>query len=482
MKTRFKSSFAGCLQVIARGLSLISIRGAAIMFFWLIPLAAQAQTFTSLTSFIGTNGSAPLYTILAQGLDGNLYGTTSQGGTHGQGTVFRMTPSGVVTTLYNFCSAPHCTDGSLPYAGLVLGTDGNFYGTTFYGGTYPTVEGAGTTFKITQAGKLTTLHSFQFSEGAYPSNALVQGSDGNFYGTAQSGGANLLGTVFKMTPQGTVTNLHNFDETDGAEPQSNLIQASDGDFYGTTYTGGTAGGYGAAFKITAAGIFTTLHSFNDDIDGAAIVAGLVEGSDGNFYGTAQSGGPLDHGTFYSMTSSGTVTVLHTFDETDGCSPQLLITGTNGNFYSTAGLCGANNDGTVLEVTSQGAVSTLHNFDGSDGDLPFAGLMQATDGNLYGVTIYGGSKKDGSAYRVALGLGAFVKTLPVSAKVGNSVRILGTNLSGATRVTFNGTKAAFSVVSATQIVARVPLAATTGTVEVTTPSGTLSSNTVFQVTQ
>jgi len=459
MNPHFKSSFA-----------------AVVLFCSVISLAAQAQTFTSLTSFNGANGADPFYAALVQGLDGNLYGTTSARGAHGKGTVFRITPGGTVTTLYSFCAKSKCADGSTPYGGLVLATDGNFYGMTFIGGTL----NAGTVYKITPTGKLTTLHSFSFTDGYNPYDALVQGSDGNFYGTTTYGGTHLIGNVFKMTPQGVVTNLHSFNSSDGSEPEAGLIQGTDGNLYGTTYTGGAAGSYGTAFKITPAGVFTSLHFFEDGVDGRQIVPGLVQGTDGNFYGTAGGGGPLGYGTVYSMTPEGTVTVLHNFDITDGDAPNTLMLGTDGNFCGTTISGGANGDGVLFEITPQGSYTVLHTFTGPDGDFIFAGPMQATDGNLYGTTQLGGSKNDGTVYKVGVGLGAFVKSVPTAGKVGASVKILGNSMTGATSVSFNGTAATFHVVSATEITATVPSGATTGTIQVSTASGTLSSNVGFQV--
>lgn len=450
---------------------------AALLIGVLAPSAARAQSFTSLLSFNTTNGANPYFAVLAPGLDGNFYGTTSAGGAHKKGTVFKITRGGALTTLYSFCAKKSCADGSTPYGGLILGTDGNFYGMTFLGGS----KNAGTVYKITPAGKLTTMHSFSFSDGYQPYSTLVQASDGNFYGTTTFGGAHLIGNVFKMTFQGVVTNLHSFSGSDGEEPEAGLIQGTDGNLYGTTYTGGSSGSYGTTFKITTTGTFTSLHQFNDDVDGRSIVSGLVEGSDGNFYGTASLGGPLGLGTFYQMTPSGTVTVLHNFDGTDGSAPNLLLLGTDSNYYGTTISSGANGDGTIFEVTSQGTVTTLHNFDGTDGSLSFAGPAEGTDGNLYGTTQLGGSKDQGTVFKLGVGLGPFVETLPVAGKAGSSVEILGTNLTGATSVSFNGVGAGFTVVSATEITTTVPAGATTGTVQVVTPGGTLSSNVPFQVT-
>jgi uncharacterized repeat protein (TIGR03803 family) len=477
MKAHFDSS-SDCAvfpQLVARHLSLVTVR-SALLLCALIPLAARAQTFTSLVSFTGRNGSSPFMGVLTQGVDGNMYGTASAGGAHGQGTVFKITPSGTLTTIYSFCAKSNCTDGAMPYGGLVLGTDGNFYGTTFSGGT---TRQAGTVYKITPAGKLTTLHNFTFGrDGANPYDTLLQATDGNFYGTAQYGGAHGLGVVFKITTQGTFTVLHSFDSTDGSEPEAGLIQATDGDLYGTTYNGGT-GGYGTAFKITLGGVFTNLHVFEDDVDGRDLVSGVVQGSDGNFYGTAGGGGPLGYGTIYVMTSAGAVTVLHNFDVTDGDAPNLLLLGTDGNLYGTSISGGGN--GNVFMSTTAGTVTQVHGFNDTDGALPFAGPAEGTDGNLYGTTLYGGSKKKGTVFKIEMGLPAFVKTVPTSGKTGVKVKILGSSLTGATSVTFNGTAATFTVVSATELTTSVPTGATSGTVQVSTRSCALLSNLAFQVT-
>jgi uncharacterized repeat protein (TIGR03803 family) len=481
MKFRYRVSGGhGALsRVASRNLTEIAVRCCvALLFCAVIPQAARAQTFAKLLDFNGTNGANPLFSVLAQGTDGNLYGTTSAGGMHGKGTVFRITPSGTLTTLYSFCAKSNCADGSTPYGGLVLGTDGNFYGTTFSGGT----KGVGTIYKITPGGKLTTLHIFNFSDGFNPYDGVIQGTDGNFYGTTINGGAHLLGNVFKMTPQGVVSNLHSFDSSDGSEPEAGVIQGTDGNFYGTTYNGGGPGGYGTIFKITSAGVFTTLHFFDDATDGRQIVSGLVEGTDGNFYGTSGGGGAFGDGTFYSITPAGALTVLHDFNGTDGISCNLLLLGSDGNFYGTTFSGGANGDGTVFEATTQGTVTTLHNFSETDGVLSFAGPAQGTDGSLYGLTQFGGSKNNGTAFRLQAGLGPFVKTVPAGAKVGASVTILGTSLIGATSVSFNGAAATFKVVSTTEITTTVPAGATTGKVEVSTPTGPLLSNVAFQVTQ
>ena len=217
--------------------------------------------------------------------DGNFYGTTEWGGAYGLGTVFKISPGGTLTTLYSFCAGGlSCADGSLPTAGLVQAADGNLYGTTAEGG----ANTDGTVFKITPGGSLTTLHSFEGNDGGLPEAALVQATDGNLYGTTSWGGSGGYGTVYKITLGGTLTTLHSFSgyPTDGGDPYAALVQATDGNLYGTTWRGGSYD-EGTIFKITPTGTLTTLHSF-DGTDGSFVQAGLVQASDGNFYGTASA--------------------------------------------------------------------------------------------------------------------------------------------------------------------------------------------------
>jgi uncharacterized repeat protein (TIGR03803 family) len=376
---------------------------------------------------------------LVQGTNGDLYGTTYSGGANGSGTVFKISPSGTLTTLWRFCSQPGCADGKYPGAALVQATNGIYYGSTSGGG----ANNGGTIFKITPSGSLTTLYSFCCTAG--PNGALIQSTNGDFYGTTYEGGANANhGTVFKITPSGKLTTLYSFcapsNCTDGSNPVAGLVQGTDGNFYGTTYGGG-ASNYGTVFKITPGGKLTTLYSFcarggASCTDGIEAQGGLVLGSDGNFYGTTLEGGANNHGTVFKITPKGTLTTPYSF-------------------------------------CSQGGVCT-------DGSYPEAGLIQGTDGNLYGTTLQGGPNNGGTVFRLSVGLGSFVETQTTSGKVGAAVKILGTDLTGATSVSFNGTAAAFKVVSSSEITTTVPAGATTGTVRVVTPSGTLSSNVPFRV--
>jgi uncharacterized repeat protein (TIGR03803 family) len=468
------------------------MRACALFVLWATTtVTLPAQTFKSLHSFVNTDGAFP-WDAPVQASDGNFYGTTQNGGNtacaSGCGTVFKITPNGKLT-MFSFDG----TNGSDPFAGLVQAANGDFYGTTSTGGTgngggnCPT--NCGTIFKITPGGKLTTLHNFNFTDGLEPLGRLLLATNGNFYGTTQQGGSVGAGTLFKITPSGTLTTLHDFTNgEDGGLPIGGLIQATDGNLYGTAWTGGTNND-GTVFKMTPSGTLTTLHSF-DMTDGYLPFAGLVQATDGDFYGTTEEGGTKSYGTVFKITAKGKLTTLHSFlGGTDGDTPiSPLIQATDGNFYGTASYDGLHpNFGTVFKITPSGKLTTLHNFDSTDGSYPYAALVQATNGKFYGSTFAGGSSSAcsfgcGTVFSLSVGLGQFVETLPTSGKVGAAVRILGTDLTGATSVTFNGTAATFKVISKSEIKTNVPSGATTGTVEVTTTKNTLKSNVVFRVTK
>lgn len=476
-------------------------------------MVSHTQTFTMLLSFNGTDGGEPEFKeSLVQGPNGNLYGTTAIGGNYsggcydfgGCGTVFEISSTGALTS-FNFDQ----TDGNGPTAGLVLATNGNFYGTTADGG----ANGYGTVFKITPGGALTTLYSFcakqNCADGELPYAALVQGTDGNLYGTTYGGGANDYGTVFKITPGGALTTLYSFcaktNCTDGGNLYAGLVEGTDGNFYGTT-PGGGANSEGTVFKITASGKLTTLHSF-DNSDGESPVARLVQGSDGNFYGTTEIGGSGSGqacdgcGTVFRITPKGALTTLYNFCTQTNCADGgdpvgALIQATDGNFYGTTSINGANygqgcNEydtcgGTVFQITDEGTLTTLYSFcaqgnsDCPDGTNPNGGLVQATSGTFYGTTFLGGAYNLGTVFSLDTGLGPFVQTVPTSGKVGTHVIVLGTNLKGSTSVTFNGKASKFKVVSKSEIKTAVPVGATTGFVAVTMPKQKLKSNQKFLV--
>ncbi len=342
----------------------------------------------------GADGATPL-AGLVQGSDGNFYGTTYAGGDSNHGTIFKITPTGTLTTLHSFIG----TDGASPEANLVQGSDGNFYGTTYAGGG----SNHGTTFKITPTGTLTTLHSFIGTDGASPDANLVQGGDGNFYGTTGNGGiTSSNGTVFKITPSGTLTTLYFFSGTDGSGPNG-LVLDSDGNYYSTAFGGGSSND-GTVFKITPTGTLTTLYSFSG-ADGLNPRAGLALGSDGNFYGTTRSGGTGNDGTVFKITPSGTLTMLHSFSGIDGLDPwsSALVQGSDGNFYGTTVNGGALNNGTVFQITPTGTLTTLYSFTGGvDGSGPDGSLVQGSDGNVYGTTAGGGGCGPGAVFKISVG--------------------------------------------------------------------------------
>lgn len=326
------------------------------------------------------------------------------------------------------------------------------------------------------------LYNFEGSNLPFPVGSLAEGTDGDFYGATYGGGNQYSdGTVFKITPKGILTTIYEFDFTHGAQPYAGLIQGSDGKFYGTTYQGGTWGG-GTAFKITRTGKLTVLYNFGEyAYDAYFPVASLVQGRDGAFYGTTSYGGSsANDGTVFKITASGAYTSLHSFVGADGSSPSgALVQGIDGNFYGTASSGGANGYGTIFKMSAAGELTTLHDFDGTDGAGPVM-LVEDTDGTFYGLTNAPPNK--GTVFRLSLSLKQFVETLPNSGKVGTEVTILGTNLTGTTGVTFNGTAAAFTLVSSSEIKTTVPTGATTGKVKVITPRRTLSSNVRFRVTK
>jgi uncharacterized repeat protein (TIGR03803 family) len=439
-------------------------------------IGSPAQTFTSLSSFDGNDGGYPVASLI-QGADGNLYGTTEGDGISDGGTVIKITPEGQLATLYSFCSQPNCIDGGLPLAGLVRAASGSFYGTTAFGGTY----GSGTVFEITPQGNLTTLYSFgaQGTDAQQPYGGLVQGTNGNFFGTSRVGGTYNQGTVFEVTPSGKLMVLYNFCPggatcSDGQQPEAGLVLGTNGSFYGTTVGGGTHGS-GAVFQITVTGKLTTLYSFcsqTNCTDGSSPYDGLVLGTDGNFYGTTE-GGPLV-GTVFRITARGKLTTLYSFCSQTNCSDGRfpfagLVQGTDGDFYGTTAYGGVDlvcpfglniGCGTVFKITPSGKLTTLYAFcaGGSpcvDGMQPYAPLVQDTDGNFYGSTAVGGINRNcnggqgcGTVFTVSTGLPSFVEANPNFGKVGRVVEILGNNLTGTSSVTFNGTSAAFKVISST----------------------------------
>ncbi len=454
-----------------------------------IGAVAHAQTDSVLYNF-GTKSNDPAnpqYSgIIAQGRDGNLY-SAAPGGTDGLGAMFKITPAGVLTTPYTFDLYTE------PYGGLTLGTDGNYYGTTNSGGT----ANLGTVFKITPGGKLTVLHEFtNTGDGAYPYAPPIEGVDGNYYGTTTQ--ANLAnGTVYKVSSAGVFTALHSFDVSEGQYPFAPLVQGTDGNFYGTAQLGGTGtecvGGCGTVFKITPAGTLSVLYNF-DELHGEAPLGPLTQATDGNFYGTTTGGGtngPNCCGVIFQITPAGTLTVLHDFGAPDdGINAMAgLVQATDGNLYGTTAGGGADEAGVIFSISPKApyAYNILYSFDGTTGSSPQTTLVQHTNGILYGDTQAGGTDTKycgpcGTFYSLNMGLKPFIRLVSTYGKVGTSVEILGQGFTGTTQVSFGGTPAiTFKASSSTFLTAKVPAGALTGPVIVTTPSGTLTGNQTFHVT-
>jgi len=366
-----------------------------------------AATVTNLWSFTrGVDGANPALANLIQATDTCFYGTAGYGGANGHGTVFRITPAGALTGLWSFANG---TDGAYPFAPLLQASDGNFYGTTAGSGSGSSAYG--TVFRITPQGTLTTLWPFtDGSDGATPYGGLMQGADGNLYGTTSAGGADGHGSVYRITTSGTLTTLWPFTGgSDGATPYGGLVQGADGNLYGTTTAGGTSGD-GTVYRITPSGTLTNLWSFTGGADGANPNAGLAWGTDGNLYGTTAAGGANGDGTVFRITPTGTLSNLCAFQGClDGADPYApLVQGSDGNFYGTTygSGSGPSAHGTVFRITPSGTLTILASFtNGADGANPYAGLVQGVDGSFYGTTLGSGSgpSGNGNVFRLSVTL-------------------------------------------------------------------------------
>jgi uncharacterized repeat protein (TIGR03803 family) len=423
-------------------------------------MALPAQTLTTVHSF-GRRGQGLRPNKLVQATDGNFYGTTYVGGVgacpRGCGTVFKITPGGSLKTLYSFCTQGEfpetCPDGYYPVVGLLQAANGDIYGTTSQGGANGSA--GGTVFKITPAGKLTTLYGFcsqvidaVCTDGLGP-QGLVQATGGDFFGTTQDGGAYNRGTAFKITPDGKLTRLYSFCSqghancTDGAAPEAAVIQAADGDFYGTTNSGG-AYGQGTVFSITPSGKLTTLYSFCPQAiadvcpDGQYPETSLVQAANGDFYGTTFYGGANgNYGTVFQITPSGVLTTLYSFcsetDCTDGADPALWLVLGNGEIYGTTGDYGANGQGgTIFKITPAGPPITLYSFCSqgvypacTDGEGP-GSLIQAANGDFYGTTFSGGANQICTENKYKYGCGTIFSLSP---SPDGAVRAPATTLAG-----------------------------------------------------
>jgi uncharacterized repeat protein (TIGR03803 family) len=399
---------------------------------------ADAQTITALWPFTGGSDGAYPYGALIQGTDGNFYGTASGGGASGSGTVFRISASGTFTNLHIFQGS----DGMTPYGALAAGIDGNFYGTTYRGG----ASNNGTVFRISPSGTFTSLYSFGISiDGIRPQAGLVQGTDSNFYGTTEYGGASTncfggCGTVFRMSPTGSLTNLHSFSgRSDGSAPYGGLLQGSDGNFYGTTPVGG-ASNNGVVFWMSPSGTLTDIYAFTGIKDGGFPEDKLVQGSDGNFYGTTYYGGLTNffngqgYGTVFRISPSGNLTNLHAFNGSDGNFPEAgLVQGSDGNFYGTTSGGPPNSSyGSAFQITPSGTLTLLYTFNCcSYGTYPYAGLVQGSDGSFYGAIYSGGANGKGNIIKLTVPLNPPANQISAVQALGNNAYLSIPSVAGET---------------------------------------------------
>jgi len=395
------------------------------------PCIHASTAFTTLFSFNGTNG-AGLVAGLVQGADGNFYGTAPNGGPNSNGTVFAVSPDGsFFTNFYNFTGG---TNGANPVGGLVVGTDGNFYGTTFSGGT----SNWGTVYQITPHGAFNQLAQLSGTNGANPDVALVQASDGSFYGGTKYGGPYPVttfqgtgyGSIFQVTTNGMLSTPVLFAGTNGANPTA-LVLANDGNFYGVTTWGGNTSqvrwGVGTIFRLSPDGTFTNLYIFSGGNDGGFPQAGLVQGQDGIFYGTTQVGGTNQIGTVFKITPGGQFQSLLSFPASSiGSYPYAaMVQAGDGNFYGTTYIGGdPSQHGTIFKITPAGGLTPLIQFSGTNGFNPGANpqssLVLGADGNFYGTTMNGGAYNKGTVFRLSLPLAPVIKSI---AKAGSSVTLV-----------------------------------------------------------
>jgi len=447
---------------------------------------AHAQTPTTLHGFqnVPTDACQPGNNIV-QGRDGNMYGIGLGCGTNNTGAVYKISPTGAESVVFNFPS-----NWSFCFSGLTVGSDGNFYGTCF-----STPGGNGGIFKLTPAGVFTDVHDFNGVNGdTEPLYAPIQATDGNFYGVTGYDPYS-CGNVYKLTAAGVYTSLHTFTGKD-CGPASSLFQASDGSLYGTLYTCSiNADGLGCVYKITTAGVFTEIYGFPSS-SGYHPCTGVIQGKDGKLYGATNLAAANNSGSIYKLTTAGVYTDLHDFNQTTdascvdnaGRTDVNLLQVTDGSFYGVNGSYGPNGNGSIYKLTSAKVFSAfLFPNPPVDGALPSSTLIQNTNGLVYGTTPSGGptscSPCQGTFFSVATGDAAFVNLEPTqkTGLVGASIGMFGQGFSSASVVKFGGVASTSVTLSGTTyLTAKVPTGALTAAVTVTTGSTTLTSPQTFKV--
>jgi uncharacterized repeat protein (TIGR03803 family) len=473
-----RSLFEEDIPMKKRLLTLTDVLAFASLTFTLA-VCAQAQTVTVLANFDGQIAFVPVTPVEAT--DGNFYGVVT-GGILDDGLIYRMTPAGSLSSVHRFCSEkPLCADGKDVFVNPILGSDGNLYGVTAYGGSADT----GVIYRVSPDGDFAVIYNIcptntcpDGTNGSW----LTEGSDGNFYGATADGGSHNDGDVFRVSPSGEFRVLHNFcsqtDCADGGIASSPPIEGIDGNFYGVARGGGSLQG-GVMYKVTPSGTYSVVHNFcnyTDDNCSGAQPLSITQNASGNFFGVSTFAGAHGVGSLFEFTSTQQYKVLHSFDLISGTPLPGLTLASDGNIYGRA-VGSRANGGTIFSVSPSGVYTRVYSLsnDCVVGCVPYYGpLFQGTDGRFYAATTEGGSDNDGTIIGLDNGLGPIVKTAPTVGKPGRSVLILGNGLTGTSSVTFNGVPATFTVESDTYIKATVPAGATTGTVSVVTPTGTLSS--------
>lgn len=395
---------------------------------WLLAGFAEGQSFNVLHTFSGAEGQAdggnPSSLLLAS--NGQFYGTCVNQGLKGWGDIYHITAAGTLTPVYSFTNAPAPYDGTTPYAALAQGTNGLLYGMAQAGGS----NGVGTIFDLKTNGSFSSPYSFSRVKGPKETNSDGMGpfcalalntNNGNFYGTAESGGANGYGTVFQVTHQGKMTVLYAFSNLlDGGSPQAPLMLFTNGCLYGTA-AGGGSNGFGTVFQISAVNAVKPIYSFTNGLDGAEPQGILVNGRDGFLYGTCSAGGSNGTGSIYKITTNGVLTALYSFGaatqypgtggvqnqyNADGINPKDLVLGSDGSFYGVAFYGGPNGSGSVYQYSQSAGFNLLYGFSysggepNSDGANPLS-LAQHTNGNFYGTAYTGGSNGFGAFFTIGL---------------------------------------------------------------------------------
>lgn len=431
----------------------------------------QAQTYTDIHDFNETDGCCSSYpSLLAQGQDGNIYGSTTSGGVHFYGNIFKMTPSGTVTDLYDF----DLTHGGGPYGGLTMGTDGNFYGTTEVGGSHS----HGVAFKVTPSGAYTELYDFAGTgDGAYPRVPPVMAPDGNLYGIT---GDDTNAVLYKLTTSGTFTAMGNL----ATVSYSPLLVGTDGNLYGTTVSGGTFNGGTVIQYSIATKKVKTVFNFQNEF---SPYGPLLQGTDGALYGTASSGGTGSGGALFRVTTAGVYKVLVNFVSggVNGSRPfSGVVQGSDKSLYGVTSTGGANGLGVLYKVSITGTgYAVLFNFATATGDTPYSTPLLHTNGTIYGLTFHGGAHSAyGTAYSFTDSLKPFVEPVVLkSARTNSSVELLGQGFNTATGVLFGTGSGTMTIVSDTYATAKIKTGATTGVITVKEPGGNLTTLQTFKIT-